>query len=196
MRRNVNGRVGTGFLALGVSVGLAACVPGSDGGHAPGRSDVAAATTATTRTTQALALQSAFPGARTDGVPGGLSRIFGASLATGATPADAADRFRQGYASAAGVGPNDLVPQDLQRTGAAASASPTGIGLMYDATTGQPKFWLFRYSQTTNGVPVHRGGLLALVRNDGGNAVVCGDPLHRRHRPQRKVSTGGRGRNR
>jgi hypothetical protein len=43
---------------------------------------------------------------------------------------------------------------------------------MYDQRTGQPKFWLYRYGQTAGGVPVFRGGLLTLVRNDASNAVV------------------------
>ena len=104
------------------------------------------------------AISAAFPGSKTDAVPGGVARIYGGSLSAGATHAEAAERFRQIFSAAVGAGPNDLVPDDLQQAAAPAGAAAQGIGLMYDARTGQPKFWLHRYAQTTGGVPVFRGG--------------------------------------
>ncbi|HEY4187025.1 MAG TPA: hypothetical protein VGP07_18260 [Polyangia bacterium] len=163
---------------LAVSLGLVGCVGGgNDGGGVPAPSaapKAAVAGAATPLKKLQTIVQTAFPGARLDVVPGGAQRLFGGVLARGTTPAEAVERFRASYAAAIGASPNDLVPHDLQRKGglAPAGAAPSAVGLMYDETTGQPKFWLYHYGQTTNGLAVHRGGLAALVRNDGANAVV------------------------
>jgi hypothetical protein len=121
------------------------------------------------KTTQAL--QGALPSGRA-GVAGSAANLFGASLATGATPAASAQAFQRSYSTALGIDPNDLVPRDLKQGKAVASAAPQGIGLMYDQATGQPKFWLYRADQVKNGIKVYRSLLLTLVRNTPGNPVV------------------------
>ena len=171
MRRIVGEQALVVLWTAALSVGVAGCVTGYDDGRG------AAERPEPGVTKMVSAISAAFPGSKTDAVPGGVARIYGASLSAGATHAEAAERFRQSFSAAVGAGPNDLVPEDPQQAAATAGAAPAGaaaqgIGLMYDARTGQPKFWLHRYAQTTGGVPVFRGGLLALVRNDAGNAVV------------------------
>src|SRR5262245_56888373 len=141
-----------------VSSGVLGCRPGDDGTR--------------TEAARVAAVRAAFPAGRAEAAGGHVSRLFGASLATGATPGEAAERFRQGVAPALGAQAGEIVPQDQDGRPAAAGGVPRGVGLMYDRTTGQPKFWLFRYAQTKGGVPVHRGGLSTLVRNGGGNPVV------------------------
>jgi hypothetical protein len=101
-----------------------------------------------------------------------VTKVFGNALATGATPAEAASRFAQTYAAAMGLGKSDLSLQADQSVQAAGSGAAGGIGLMIDQKTGAPKFWLYRHAQKHGGVPVYRGRLHTLVRNDGSNAVV------------------------
>jgi hypothetical protein len=68
---------------------------------------------------------------------------------------------------------SDLVADDGATSGrAGAAGAAQGFGLMYDAQTGQPKFWLFRHKQNKDGVPVYHAGLHTLVRNDRHNSVV------------------------
>src|SRR5690349_17236719 len=77
-------------------------------------------------------LESAYPNARVDSHGTRISRIFGGSLATGATPAAAADRFRAAHEQALGLAPGELVPQALGAGGVAVAAqSPSPIGLMF-----------------------------------------------------------------
>src|SRR4029077_13999939 len=142
MRRTEGQQVG--FWAVVLSVGVAGCVAGTDAGGREG----AGADPGVVKLTAALA--AAFPGSKSDIVPGGLARIYGQSLSSGATPSEAAERFRQSYSAAVGAGPNDLVPEDAQPgaapSGAAAPAAAgagaataggaaQGIGLMYDQRT-------------------------------------------------------------
>jgi hypothetical protein len=158
--RRILGRLAGFLLSTAVlSVGMAGCVATSN--------DAGGELSETT-----AALQAAFPASRSDVTPGGVARTYGPSLATGAAPDQAAEHFRQSYSAAVGVGPNDLVPQGAPAGTGKPGAKAAGIGLMYDQRTGQPKFWLYPYRQTANGVPVHAGGLLTLVRNDPSNAVV------------------------
>ena len=176
MRRIVGEQARIVLWTAALSVGVAGCVTGSDDGRSAGERPEPGVTK------MIDAMSAAFPGSKTDAIPGGVARIYGASLSAGATHAEAAERFRQIFSAAVGAAPNDLVPEDPQQATAPAGAARAavtsagtadqGIGLMYDARTGQPKFWLHRYAQTTGGVPVFRGGLLTLVRNDAGNAVV------------------------
>jgi hypothetical protein len=118
------------------------------------------------------ALQAAFPASFTSAIDGGVRRLFGASLSTGATPAASAQAFQRAYAAALGIDPSELVPQEMKRGRALASSVPQAIGLMYDQSTGQPRFWLHRAGQSKNGVNVYRAGVLTLVRNAADNPVV------------------------
>jgi len=127
---------------------------------------------ARTEEEHAAAVRAALPAARTQGAGGHVSRIFGPVLATGTTPPAASERFRQSMAATLGVQPDEMLPRDARGAVGPAGGAPGGIGLMYDAQTGQPKFWLYRYAQTRAGYPVYRGGLATLVRNGATNPVV------------------------
>ncbi|MES1172938.1 MAG: hypothetical protein ABUL62_01325 [Myxococcales bacterium] len=117
------------------------------------------------------ALQAAFPRAKLDAASNRPSRLYGTALASGATAADAADRFKQAHAAALGMPSTELVAQDFSPTHAL-TATPKPLGLMYDRKTGQYKFWLYRYGQTKGGLAVFRSGLLSLVKNEPNNPVV------------------------
>jgi hypothetical protein len=167
MSRRSQRNAAIGCLATVFSLGLAGCSDKPTGANAGSER-------AATPTPRMPAIRAQFPSARTDGSAGAVVRLYGTSLATGPAPAEAADNFRQAYATAMGLPASDLVASDVAvatgRAGAASSAP--GIGLMYDSQTGQPKFWLYRHKQTKDGLPVYRAGLSTLVRNDRDNAVV------------------------
>lgn len=116
-------------------------------------------------------VRAAFPSARQHGLAGGVQRLYGASLASGASPGESAEQFRKNYAAAAGVADADLVPNTPQQAKAGVKNSQA-IGLMPDSKTGQPKLWLYRYKQNKDGVPVYGAELRTIVRNDASNAVV------------------------
>ncbi|MEI9935599.1 MAG: hypothetical protein WDO69_00110 [Pseudomonadota bacterium] len=118
------------------------------------------------------ARQDAFPGAKVDTAIGHPTRLFGTALATGATVDDSAEHFRVAHAASLGIPVSELVPQAFSRSATVPAAAAKPLGLMYDAKTGQYKFWLYRYGQTKGGVPVFRSGLLTLVKNQGNNPVV------------------------
>ncbi len=118
------------------------------------------------------AVRAAFPTARTDGSGSGVTKLYGRALATGTSPTEAASRFAQAYASAMGLGKSDLALQADGPVQAAGRAAAGGIELMVDKKTGEPKFWLYRHAQKSSGIPVYRGRLDTLVRNDGRNTVV------------------------
>ena len=159
---------GSGIALLAATVlGGVGCSPG-DSPENPGAQDVRAAI----RPKTLQAIHSAFPAAETAASSNGPTRIFGSGLATGTDPQDAAERFRKGLGQALGVDDNDLNPRDAQQARPGAHTSAQGIGLMVDEKTGQPKFWLFRYTQSKGGLPVYRAGLHTLVRNDPSNTVV------------------------
>lgn len=96
--------------------------------------------------------------------------------ATGRTPDDAAETFRQRSVVALGIERDDLMPARLK--GAALSkvgssnAGANGVGLMHDPVTGKPKFRLYSYAQQRDGIPVFRASLRTLVREDADNPVV------------------------
>ena len=99
-----------GLVATGFGVGLEGC--SADSGKAKPEAESQAAAT---RRLQAVRAQ--FPSARADQGAGAVVRLFGPDLATGAAPADAAETFRQGYASALGLGQGDLVAVNPDRVG-------------------------------------------------------------------------------
>jgi hypothetical protein len=86
--------------------------------------------------------------------------VYGANLSNGASAAQSADAFRRNHAAVFGVEPNDLAPAKYGVTGTNA------LPLMYDGRTGSYKFTLVRYAQYKDGLPVYRGDLRLLVRND------------------------------
>src|SRR4051812_32487560 len=107
-----------GCCAAGVSA-LAAC-GASD--HAPPEAHVATAP-------QALqSLQRAFPNARVDMAAGRAKRVYGSTLSTGATPFEAAERFRREQASALALDALDLAPATGSGALLTAGAAPQPIG--------------------------------------------------------------------
>ena len=116
---------------------------------------------------------------------GRIRRVYGV-VATGKTPDAAAESFRQRSAAELGVDRDELTPTTTLNGSAAlrnaaktnstaspnANANTNGVGLMYDRTTGKPKFRLYSYEQQRDGIPVFRAGLRTLVREDGENPVV------------------------
>ena len=165
------------LLALGVSAGAVGCSAGEEatsgsqvtGGPLASGSASVAATVASTG-----AATGAATGLQLQRVQ--LRRFYGVA-ATGQTPDDAAESFRQQGVTALGIDRDDLRPARLK--GAApltaavpASARANGVGLMYDPATGKPKFRLYSYEQQRDGIPVFRAGLRTLVREQGDNPVV------------------------
>ena len=96
---------------------------------------------------------------------GQIRRVYGANFGGGATSSEAAQGFVNGHAHMLGVDAADLVPSN--RMGGDA-VQP----LMYDRDTGEYKFHLVHYSQHKDGIPVFRGDLRVLCRNEPGSPVV------------------------
>ena len=153
-----------GIAILGSCIQLAACSERREATPSISRAALPKGTS--------QSLQNAFPQAKIDTAIGRPTRLYGATLATGATINDAAEAFRAAHAASLGIPLSELVPRDFSRNATATGAAPKPLGLMYDPATGQYKFWLYRYDQTKGGVPVFRSGVLALVKNQTNNPVV------------------------
>ncbi len=89
-----------------------------------------------------------------------VRKIYGQAFSIGTSAVDSAERFRFANARVLGTSPADLLPQN--RIEGAEHAQP----LMYDPQTGTYKFTLVHYRQVQNDVPVFRGDLKLLVRNE------------------------------
>jgi hypothetical protein len=111
-------------------------------------------------------LKSDHPGVEFHRLNGRVSRIYGNTFGGGSSPENAAEAFRVSYAQALGADASDLRPESLLKD--KRHTQP----LMYDRKTGQYKFTLVYYSQVRDGVPVFRGDLRVLVRNEPGYPVV------------------------
>jgi hypothetical protein len=95
-----------------------------------------------------------------------VGRVYG-RLATGATPADSAKAFIDSNAKAMwGVDPADLAPYGPFETG------EHMVQIMPDRDTDSFKFTGLYYTQQVNGIPVYKGHLLVLVRNEAGFPAV------------------------
>ncbi len=114
------------------------------------------------------ALSTSAPGAQVT-TSGGIVRAFGATLASGNTPDEAAAAFVRDQAQTLGVRVADL---QQVNGGGAPSAAPKPLGLMLDRATGKYKFYLYRYQQRRGGTDVYDSELRTLVRNGGNNPVV------------------------
>ncbi|MFZ5893929.1 MAG: hypothetical protein ACOY0T_22900 [Myxococcota bacterium] len=159
-------------FGLGISlvlsvVGASALAACSSTNDTPREAQVAA-------TQQALeSLQAAFPKARVEkAIDGRVKRVYGTAMSTGATPVEAAERFRREQAGALALNAAELVPATASGAVAAVGSAPQPTGLMFDAKTGRYKFLLYRYAQVKGGLAVHRAGLSVLVKNEGNNPVV------------------------
>jgi len=95
-----------------------------------------------------------------------LTRVYGTIMAFGSTPEAAAEQFVQSYAAVFGVSADDLTPGSFVEGG-----SPVQP-VMYEPERGDYKFMLVRYAQGAGGVPVFRGDLRVLTKNEPGYPVV------------------------
>ncbi len=93
-------------------------------------------------------------------------RVFGKAFAHGPTPLDAAESFRQDHADVFGVRPDDLVPGGRFRDGRVQTP------IKYDRATGEYEFTGVYYQQFRDGLPVFRGQMVVLVRNEANAPVV------------------------
>ena len=111
------------------------------------------------------ALQRANPDARVllDGQR--VNRVFGAPLSFGTSPQESAANFLQQHAPALGVSSAEL------RAGSNFTGLPT-VPLMPDAGRGGNKFTLVYFAQEKDGIPVFRGEVRLLTRNEPGFPVV------------------------
>ena len=151
------------WCSMGAIWGLVSC--SGDGDTGAPFTEVATAQSAIAK------LRAAHPDANLVARGNGVGRLYGAALATGGTPDEAAERFVNDNASALGVESGDL-----QRKPVAGSRGPAAqarsIGLMYDKSTGRYKYRLYKYQQVRGGIPVFGGELRSLVREGGSNPVV------------------------
>ena len=97
---------------------------------------------------------------------GRLSRVYGAAFSHGVNPVDSAERFLAEHA--------DLLSSDLSQLMA---VGPNGDGthvlpLGYDPADESYRFSLVGYTQHVGGVPVFRGDVRLLVRNEPGYPLV------------------------
>jgi hypothetical protein len=124
------------------------------------------------RGTDQGALSRAVPKAQLYVRGGRVMRVYGAVMATGATPEASAEAFRRNVATELGADPAELVPAGAAAARAAGAGKADPAGLMFDPETGTYRFWLYRYEQVRSGVPVHEASLLALVYGAKDNPVV------------------------
>ena len=97
---------------------------------------------------------------------GRVSRVYGAAFSNGVNPVDSAERFLADHA--------DLLSSDLSQLMA---VGPNGDGthvlpLGYNPADESYRFSLVGYSQHVNGIPVFRGDVRLLVRNEPGYPLV------------------------
>jgi hypothetical protein len=111
-------------------------------------------------------LQSTYPGARTVNEGDAISKIYGVPFGGGASALASAEQFRLDYAQVFGLDPSDLQQEctfnDQLET----------QQVMYDEATGQYKFTLIYYSQYYGNLPVFRGELRLLARNEPNYPLV------------------------
>jgi hypothetical protein len=176
------------LLTVGAIAGLAGCSAGEDAPvvgqtGAPSAADPAPAQPKSAGPAAAAAATlSAAAGPRAT-LGGGNTlnkaqarRVYGV-VATGKTPDAAAESFREKTAAELGVDREELAPARINgsltlKNATAGGANAGGVGLMYDRTTGKPKFRLYNYAQQRDGIPVFRAGLRTLVREGSDNPVV------------------------
>jgi hypothetical protein len=88
-----------------------------------------------------------------------ITRVYGQPLAFGLAPEDSAEQFLLSYAEVFGVTPDQLELAGFP--GGDYLVQP----LMFEQDTGDYKFFLLRYIEQQDGVPVFRSDLRLLVRN-------------------------------
>ncbi|MEZ6083410.1 MAG: hypothetical protein R3E58_05535 [Phycisphaerae bacterium] len=89
-----------------------------------------------------------------------VQKIYGKAFSIGTSAVDSAERFRFAHAMVLGTSPAQLHPENRIEGGE--HVQP----LMYDPQTDTYKFSLVHYRQVQDDIPVFRGDLRLLVRND------------------------------
>ena len=97
---------------------------------------------------------------------GALSRIYGAAFSHGQNPVDSAERFLAAHAAVLASDPSQLMPVGPNGDGAHV------VNLGYDHDSDTFRFSLVGYTQHVNGIPVFRGDVRLLVRNEPGYPLV------------------------
>jgi len=95
-----------------------------------------------------------------------VTRVYGAPVAGGTSPIQAAEQFRTQFGEALSAEPADMIPTTPILDGG------NTLPLMYDGQTGEYKFTMVYYSQQRGGIPVFRADARMLVRNETGNPLV------------------------
>ncbi len=101
-----------------------------------------------------------------DGYPGIVSRVYGAAFSHGTDPVDSAERFLDEHAAMLASNRDQLL-----------AVGPNGEGIHvlpmgYDRHADFYRFSLVGYTQHVNGIPVFRGDVRLLVRNEPGYPLV------------------------
>ena len=97
---------------------------------------------------------------------GRVSRIHGEAFSHGENPVDSAQRFLAAHAGVLSTDPSQLMPVGPNGDGAHV------IALGYEPETESYRFSLVGYTQHVNGIPVFRGDVRLLVRNEPGYPLV------------------------
>jgi hypothetical protein len=97
---------------------------------------------------------------------GRMMRLYGDGLAVGASPQESAASFVDANGEMLGVGGDDLRNERFEP-------------LIYDRDTGTYGFTMIAYDQYRAGIPVFRGELRLLVRNEAGYPMVLVNPALR-----------------
>ncbi len=111
-------------------------------------------------------LKAELPLARTYEEGARITRVYGQPLATGAAPVEVGESFLASHSGVFGVEPGDLELAGFD--GGEDFVQP----VMIDRDTGDWKFFLLRYTQQEDGIPVFRSDLRLLVRNEPGFPLV------------------------
>lgn len=117
-------------------------------------------------------LEKSFPAARLNMKNGRVNRMFGTIFATGDSPEESAESFKDSVVAAHEARRGDVQALDAGPERFAFMAKPQPIGIMFDAELNDYKFLLYRYGQQAAGVPVYDAQLSVLVKNEPGNPVV------------------------
>ncbi len=149
-----------GVAALVLSAGTVLAADLNQDGAAP-TAHVSASVAAATRH-----FELANPGAKYYWDGGQVTTLYGKAFSGGASSQASADAFINAGLGVFGVPAGQLVPGSLATDHAAVR------GIMPDPATGQMKFSMHSYVQQLDGIPVYRGELKLLVRNEAGFPLV------------------------
>lgn len=124
-------------------------------------------------------LRQEFPAARLLEKGNRIKRVYGTAMTKASTAKEAAERFINEHVRSFGAKPEQLEiikPKDVAYE---LKEAPEALGLIYDKDTGKSKFYLYRYRQVYEGIPVFRAELRLTVSNSDENPVVlAGSSLH------------------